>query len=201
MTTTKVYERTEHGATCGNRWKFGKDECARARSHRGPHRNTESTEAYTFRWFDNEGIPSEGVATLVDRRLGLDEINAGMMGETKKAVREMSAGRTDALIKYRDGRTVRLVLVDAPEQEAAEKLERTADGRRRIVTVKGKRYIVGTVVPARPRTPGAKSWIPKAYVSYWSERNGATFGPTRFTSGDAKPGTVGRAIWDAMNVG
>ncbi|MFJ9408613.1 hypothetical protein [Streptomyces sp. NPDC101393] len=69
----------------------------------------------------------------------------------------------------------------------------------RIVTVKGKRYVVGTIVPARPRTEGAKSWIPRAYVSYWSERNGEAFGATRSTNGDAKPGTVGRAIWDAVN--
>ncbi|WP_329142758.1 hypothetical protein OIU91_04005 [Streptomyces sp. NBC_01456] len=41
----------------------------------------------------------------------------------------------------------------------------------------------------------------RAYVSYWSERNGETFGPTRTTNGDAKPGTVGRAIWDAVNAG
>lgn len=199
---TKVYKRTETGSTCGNRWMFSKlagDVCAKDRGHRGTHQNTRAREAHTFSWFDNEGIPSEGVATLVDWRVGRDEINAGMMGETKKAVREMSAGRTDALIKYRDGRTVRLVLVDAPEEEAAEKLERTTDGRRRIVTVKGKRYVVSAVTPAQPRTPGAMSWIPEAYVSYWSERNGETFGATRFASASGKPGTIGRAIWDTVN--
>ncbi|MEV5982884.1 hypothetical protein [Streptomyces sp. NPDC052114] len=69
----------------------------------------------------------------------------------------------------------------------------------RIVTVKGKRYVVGTVVPPRPRAEGATSWTPRAYVRYWAERNGETFGPTRSADGDAKPGTVGRAIWEAVN--
>lgn len=43
---------------CGNRWKFGKDECARAHGHIGPHRNTKTSEAHTFRWFDHEGEPA-----------------------------------------------------------------------------------------------------------------------------------------------
>ncbi|MEV0444059.1 hypothetical protein AB0I84_18835 [Streptomyces spectabilis] len=40
---------------CGNRWKYGKDVCAREVGHVGPHRNTKGEEAYSFRWFDSEG--------------------------------------------------------------------------------------------------------------------------------------------------
>lgn len=85
-----------------------------------------------------------------------------------------------------------------PAGQAYERTETDSHGRR-IITVKGKRYVVGTVVPAQPKTEGAVTWIPEAYVSYWSERNGETFGATRFASASRKPGTIGRAIWDAVN--
>ncbi|MGI5408207.1 hypothetical protein ACQEV9_15570 [Streptomyces chartreusis] len=132
-----------------------------------------------------------GVTSTVSQRAGLDEINHAMMAG-KRNVREMSAGRTDAQIAYKDGRSVRLTLVDAPAEETDSK-------GRRIVTVKSKRYIVSAVTLARPRTPGATSWIPEAYVSYWSERNGEIFGATRHASASRKPGTIGRAIWDAVS--
>ncbi|WP_329168378.1 hypothetical protein OG709_30145 [Streptomyces sp. NBC_01267] len=201
-----------------------------------------------------------GTTEIVGQREGLAEINHAMMAG-KRDVRTMSSiSRTDYAIEYRDGRSVRLVLVDAPTPEgytqgqavvvnrpgqapvtgtvahihtapgyvavfddkyrsvsdyptrfvsAAEMaegpVEEPEQGPKawtgeatRIVTVKGKRYVVGTIVPARPRTPGATSWIPEAYVSYWSERNGATFGATRSASASNKPGTVGRAIWEAV---
>ncbi|MFI2184581.1 hypothetical protein [Streptomyces sioyaensis] len=141
-----------------------------------------------------------GTVTQVSAKDGMAEINHAMM-EGKREVREMFYGpKSGAIIRYKDGRHVRLVPTTVPEPAAADTGEKDNQGRR-IVTVKDKRYIVGTVVPARPRTPGAKSWIPRAYVSYWSERNGETFGPTRTANGDAKPGTVGRAIWDAVNAG
>lgn len=112
----------------------------------------------------------------------------------ERSTRTMSSiNRTDYSIVYRDGRAVTLKLVDE-----LTKVETDSRGRR-IVTVKGKRYIVGTITPAEPRTPGAKSWIPEAFVCYWSERNGETFGATRSACGSQKPGTVGRAIWDAVN--
>ncbi|MFB7212728.1 hypothetical protein [Streptomyces sp. NPDC056255] len=84
-------------------------------------------------------------------------------------------------------------------------IQRRADGnhvRGRVVTVKGKDYVVGRVVTADQQkaheyTP--KNWKPKAYVNYWSERDGMRFGAIRTTGPDAKPGTVGRAIWDAVN--
>ncbi|MEU0667166.1 hypothetical protein ABZ508_02685 [Streptomyces lavendulocolor] len=62
-----------------------------------------------------------GTVTTVDRVAGLAEINAAMIGETRKTVRTMSSiSRTDYAIEYKDGRSVRLALVDAPEAPAAE---------------------------------------------------------------------------------
>lgn len=84
----------------------------------------------------------------------------------------------------------------ADEIRKRVKPETTPDGRR-IVTVKGKRYIVSDIYPARARTPDAKWWRPRAYVAYWTERNGTDFGPTRSANADNKPGTVGADIWAA----
>ena len=57
-----------------------------------------------------------GILTMVDQKAGLDEINAAMMGVGRKAVRSMSSiTRTDYAIEYKDGRSVRLALVDVPE--------------------------------------------------------------------------------------
>lgn len=47
-----------------------------------------------------------GTPALITARAALDEINAGMMGPTKKLVRQMSAVRDSANIEYRDGRKV-----------------------------------------------------------------------------------------------
>jgi hypothetical protein len=46
-------------APCGNRWKFGKDQCAREAGHVGPHRTTKGLEAWSFGWFDSEGEPAD----------------------------------------------------------------------------------------------------------------------------------------------
>jgi hypothetical protein len=64
-----------------------------------------------------------------------------------------------------------------------------------------KGYVVSQIVPAdRPVHKGApEGWKPQAYVSYWSERGGERFGATRTAGPDDKPGTVARAIWDAVN--
>jgi hypothetical protein len=134
-----------------------------------------------------------GTTKIVSRTVGLGEINHAMM-EGKREVREMSSlTRTDYAIQYKDGRSVKLILVDEPAPEA------DSEGRK-IVTVKGKRYVAGTIVPVRPRTPGARSWIPEAYVSYWSGGAlGLPAGPTRTAKASMKPGTVGRAVWDAVN--
>lgn len=133
----------------------------------------------------------DGMVTIISVKDAMAEVNHAMMAGKNK-VREMSSGRGQHTITYKNGRSVRLVEID--HEETAEK---DSKGRR-IITAKGKRYIVGTVTPARPRTPGAKSWVPEAYVSYWAERNGETFGATRSASESSKPGTVGRAIWDAV---
>lgn len=140
-----------------------------------------------------------GITAHVSIREGLDEVNHAMMDGKRDAKEMSSITRTDFAIEYKDGRKVTLIQVDAPAAETEEGPEVWTGEATRFVTVKGKRYIVGTIVPAQPRTPGAKSWIPTAYVQYWSERDGKTFGATRSTSGNAKPGTVGRAIWDAVS--
>ncbi|WP_206302654.1 hypothetical protein [Streptomyces sp. WAC 01529] len=200
-----------------------------------------------------------GVTAFVSKRQGLDEINHAQM-DGKRAVHTMSSiTRTDYDIEYKDGRSVRLVLVDAPAPEGftqgqpvvvqhpgrpsftgtvahihtapgyvavrddrrgdvithptrfvspAETEEESEAGPKawtgeptRIITVKGKRYAVSPIHPAPPWTVGATSGVTPAHVDYWSERNGKTFGATRSANGDAKPGTVGRAIWDAVNAG
>lgn len=55
-----------------------------------------------------------GTTTHVSMREGLDEINHAMMAG-KRDVRQMSAGRAGARIAYKDGRLVRLTVVDASE--------------------------------------------------------------------------------------
>ncbi|MFW3473632.1 hypothetical protein ACN24M_20420 [Streptomyces microflavus] len=134
----------------------------------------------------------DGIDSYVTVKAALAEVDGLMMGP-RNAFKEMSSGQGHHTITYRGGRRVVLKEIDAVTPHETDR-----EGRR-IVVAKGKRYIVTTVTPARPRTPGAVSWIPRAYVEYWSERNGETFGPTRNTHGDTKPGTVGRAIWDAVN--
>lgn len=130
-----------------------------------------------------------GTVTHVSVREGLDEINHAMM-EGKREVRTMSSiSRTDYSIEYKDGRSVRLVRVDAPAEKPEQGPKVWTGEATQIITVRGKRYVVGTV----------RAGTSRAYVHYWSERNGEAFGPTRDTGSDAKPGTVGRAIWDAVS--
>ncbi|MEV4037668.1 hypothetical protein [Streptomyces umbrinus] len=140
-----------------------------------------------------------GVTTHVSIREAMAEVNDAMMGRLsrERRVRKMSSGRTQHHIEYADGRDVRMTLVDAPAVVEPEQGPKVWTGEAtRIVTVKGRRYVVGTIRTAGDH--GAYK-ISRAYVSYWSERNGKSFGATRSTNGDAKPGTVGRAIWDAVN--
>lgn len=132
-----------------------------------------------------------GTAANVTKEAGLAEANRCMM-DGKREVAEMTAVSGFYYIWYKDGRKVTLSRQDG--DMPADK-----DGRR-VVTVKGKYYVVSAITPARPRTPGVKSWVPEAYVSYWSGGQlGLPSGPTRHASASAKPGTVGRAIWDAVN--
>jgi hypothetical protein len=135
-----------------------------------------------------------GVVTHVSREAGLAEINEAMIGRAvrERSTRTMSSlSRTDYRIVCRDGREVTLKLVEEPARVDTERtalIQRREDGDHimgRVVTVKGKDYVVGTV------TGGS-------YVHYWSERDGERFGATRSASASRKPGTVGRAIWDAI---
>jgi hypothetical protein len=139
-------------------------------------------------------IVNGGAPEFITNRQALDEINAGQMAPTKKNVRTMSCYRSTATIEYRNGDTVQI----RPATDADKPAETTANGNR-IVTVKGKRYVVSPITPARPRVDGCATWVPEAYLSYWSERNGERYGATRHASGSNKPGTVGRAVWDEAN--
>lgn len=138
----------------------------------------------------------DGADSYVTVKEALIEVNDAMMGRIarERSVRTMSSGKGHHAITYRDGRRVVLKEIDAP-QPVVEGPDVWTGEKTRILTAKGKRYVVGTVVPAGVR---GKYQVP-AYVHYWSERHGKTFGPIRSTNADAKPGTVGRAIWDAVN--
>lgn len=145
-----------------------------------------------------------GATETVSQRQGLDEINAAMMHRSHE-VKEMSQiSRTDYVIGYKSGDTVMLKLVDAPD-EVAPVAERTAviyrraggDVMGRVVTVKGKDYVMTELVPAdRPIHKNApKGWTPTAYVTYWSMRSGERFGATRTARPSDKPGSVGHALF------
>lgn len=139
----------------------------------------------------------DGIDSYMSVKDALAEVNEAMMGRVarERSTRKMSSSQGHHAIEYRDGRRVTLKEIDAPVAE--EKGPKAWTGEEtRIVTVKGKRYAVGQIVEAGDR--GSYS-VARAYVTYWSERDGKTFGATRHTNGDAKPGTVGRAIWDAVN--
>ncbi|MFF9568479.1 hypothetical protein [Streptomyces sp. NPDC014685] len=137
----------------------------------------------------------DGIDSYMSVKDALAEVNDAMMGRLsrERSTRTMSSSHGHHVIEYRDGRRVSLVEIDAV------KPHETDNKGRRIIAVKGKRYVVGSVTQARPRAEGASTWIPEAYVSYWAERNGERFGATRSASGSRRPGTVGRAIWDAVS--
>lgn len=214
-----------------------------------------------------------GTTKVVSKSAGMAEINHAQMAGRREVRTMSSITRTDFVIEYKDGRQVRLVLVDAPEQTSprfafrdlvmtdqglgkvaavisiprrngtrittydielnkggeiclhesdvrpfepeTKSPEQPADERTaliqrqsngpdlmgRVVTVKGKDYVVDQIIPADRPVPAyaPKGWEPTAYVDYWSERDGARFGSTRTAGPGSKPGTVGRAIWDAVN--
>lgn len=142
---------------------------------------------------------------LIDSKDAMAEINHAMM-EGKDDVAEMNHSRASATIRYNDGRSV--VLRPATPEEIAngsglaspEQGPTLRNGEKtRIITAKGRRYIVSAVTPARPRTPGATTWVPHSYVSYWSEKDGQPFGASRIANEISKPGTISRAIWDAVS--
>lgn len=65
-----------------------------------------------------------GTVTHVSVREGLAEINHAMMGGKREVLTMSSINRTDYAIEYKDGRSVRLVRVDAPAEQPAETDER-----------------------------------------------------------------------------
>ncbi|OKI19262.1 hypothetical protein [Streptomyces sp. CB03911] len=144
-----------------------------------------------------------GVPALLTTKEALAEVNLVMMDKAaKRSTRTVSARGSSANIEYRDGRKVDIrpataedvaVLTPAPAplQKRGQEL--------RLIVAKGKRYLVGKAQPAVPYTEGATWCRPYAAVNYWTERNGATFGPTLSATEVAKRGTVGAAIWAAVN--
>lgn len=158
-----------------------------------------------------EGI--ESASTIISQKEGMDEINSCMIGDRRKTVLRMSSiSRTDFHIVYRTGEVVVLKLINAPVEPKPEQaapveqqdeptavIYRRQDGdvTGRVVTVKGRDYVLAALTPAdRPVHAGApKGWKPTAYVTYWSMRNGERFGATRTAGPSAKPGTVGHALF------
>lgn len=138
-----------------------------------------------------------GLPALVTRQQAVDEVDSASNGPLRKDVLQMSTSRHGATLHYRDGRTVDIRPATPEEietltaKQAEEHPETTADGRR-IITVKGKRYVVSAVRYSQTATS-------PACVDYWSERNGRAFGPTRWagTEHAHKTGTVAAAIWAA----
>jgi hypothetical protein len=86
----------------------------------------------------------------------------------------------------------------AADDEIRKRVKPETDAHgRRIISVKGKRYIVANrISPAKvtEHSNGTTHRWPGG-VDYWSERNGDTFGPVCTALGNSKPGTVGAAIW------
>ena len=88
-------------------------------------------------------------------------------------------------------KTAELTVPSTPEQ-IEETRETDAHGQR-IVTVKGKRYVIGRHITQPKTTPEGRVW--PGSVNYWTERDGEAFGPTRVALDNSRPGTVGAAIW------
>lgn len=110
----------------------------------------------------------DGVTSIVSQREGLAEINHAMMAG-KRDVRTMSSiSSTDYAIEYKDGRSVHLILVDAPAPEGF------TQGQAVTVQRPGQDPITGTVAHIHT-APG--------YVAVQDDRyrHVSTY-PTRFVS-------------------
>lgn len=162
---------------------------------------------------DDHGYPMDPTTDFVSVADGLATANFAMMGQTKRDVKTMSAGSGRYDITYKDGRRVVLVLVANPRL-SAPKVEQTEEApveqprtaviypgtTGRVVTVKGKDYVLADGVRnGKSYDKTAGEWMPTQYVTYWSVRNGERFGATRTAGSYSKPGTTGRAIWDAAS--
>ncbi len=143
-----------------------------------------------------------GQAENVSSSDALETINWAMMGGSRD-VAEMSAANGRYSIRYRNGDRVLFERQDGDMPQAqpvrTARIARTMNGdvMGRVVTAKGKDYVLTELVPAdRPIHKGApKGWKPTAYVTYWSVRNGERFGATRTAGPSAKPGTVGHVLF------
>ncbi len=109
-----------------------------------------------------------GITAIVSQREGMGEINHAQMGG-RRDVRTMSSiTRTDFAIEYKDGRSVRLVLIDAPAPEGF------VQGQPVVVQHPGQPAFTGTVAHIHT-APG--------YVAVRDDRWGAVVThPTRFVS-------------------
>lgn len=74
----------------------------------------------------------DGTVTHVSIREAMAEVNHAMMSG-KRDVQEMSSGRSQHRIDYRDGRSVRLVLVDTPAEQPAETDAWTVAGHKTLL--------------------------------------------------------------------
>lgn len=66
----------------------------------------------------------------------------------------------------------------------------------KILTIKGKQYYVGNIIPAGDHGIFV---LHTSFAPYRSYRDGKPYGTSRKASEKSRPGTVGRAIWDAVN--
>lgn len=123
---------------------------------------------------------------------------------------QMNQSTTEELIQMRNSAAALVAKLDAEIERRSEPapvapvestepapVERSEHGEL-IVTAKGKRYVVSSVNRAIPKAPGVTFWRPNPTVSYWTERDGKSFGATRGASSVSKPGTVAHAVWAAQ---
>ena len=122
-----------------------------------------------------------GTTRRVENKAALAEISAAQMDthHLDCSVEEVSYSNGNAEIKYSDGRVIHIRRVRKTEGTTIE--------------FKGKKYVTGNV---RPWThQGTTTWS----VNYWSGGlTGQPAGPTRFSSANNKPGSVGHAVWTAI---
>lgn len=83
-----------------------------------------------------------GAPALITTRAALDEINAGMMGPTKKLVRQMSAKGSSANLEYFDGRRVDIRPATPEEIAAAQPVEEAPSASYTVVYTGGGEPIV-----------------------------------------------------------
>jgi hypothetical protein len=137
----------------------------------------------------------DGTTTTIPMEDALTEVNHAMMGG-RRNVREMSSSYGQHAITYKDGRSVRMILVDAPAEPEAPK--RTPLGYV-VVTVGDRQFAVWPHITRRhPKNEFGVSCTAD-HTTYHGYRNGERFGPARTTSENSKPGTIGAQIWTQVD--